>query len=38
MKMREELRRFVWVTYRKGFDPIEGLLTDTGWGCMIRSG
>ncbi|CAI2371672.1 unnamed protein product [Moneuplotes crassus] len=25
-----------WMTYREGFNSIDGYESDTGWGCMIR--
>ncbi|XP_057862571.1 cysteine protease ATG4B [Cryptomeria japonica] len=30
----------IWITYRKGFEPIEdtNIVSDVGWGCMLRSG
>lgn len=27
----------VWLPYREKMDPIDGLTTDAGWGCTIRS-
>lgn len=32
-------RSIIWLTYRADFPSINGeLLTDAGWGCMIRVG
>ncbi|KAH9325031.1 hypothetical protein KI387_005209, partial [Taxus chinensis] len=30
----------IWITYRKGFEPIgdTNIVSDVGWGCMLRSG
>jgi len=36
----QAVRQIGWYTYRSGFEPIDGtaMTTDSGWGCMIRTG
>lgn len=36
----KEVRKIIWCTYRTGFEAINGagLTSDSGWGCMIRTG
>jgi cysteine protease ATG4 len=38
-QLREEFMKIVWVTYTRDFPALEGGLTsDSGWGCMLRTG
>jgi hypothetical protein len=36
----EDVRSRIWMTYRYNFPPVKftPFTTDSGWGCMIRSG
>lgn len=36
----KDIKELIWCTYRSGFEPIEGtsFSSDSGWGCMIRTG
>ena len=40
VRINEQVFHIAWFTYRKGFNPsfYDNLKTDSGWGCMIRSG
>ena len=40
VQINQQVFQIAWFTYRKGFHAsfYKDLKTDSGWGCMIRSG